>query len=297
MTNERGRILVSHGNRGIAELDNGDRIECKFRRSVGRPFCGDWVKVAEADRQSTVVTEILPRDNEFMRANARGQKQVIATNLDQVLIVIAPAPQPSRDLLERYLVAVLSLGIRPLIVLNKAELMPQGEFDSDGPLGRLDEYGELGYPVINASCKSAPGIEKLMPALEDRCSILVGQSGVGKSSLANALLPDLDLQTGELSRVTGKGTHTTTTTIMYSLPCSGRLIDSPGVWEYGLWQMSPHELAAGFIEFEKYALQCRFNDCRHNSEPGCAVRDAVNRGAIRGWRHQSYLRLLEQGGL
>ena len=295
--NEAGRILVSHGNRGMVELENGDRVECKFRRSVGRPFCGDWVVLEDADDESVVVAEILPRSNEFMRANGRGHKQVIASNLDQVLIVIAPAPEPSRDLLERYLVAVHSLGIQPLIVVNKFELISDGQFDQQGPLGRLGEYQQLGYTVIRTSCKQDPGIEELTPSLQDKCNILVGQSGVGKSSLANALLPDLDLQTGALSRVTGKGTHTTTTTIMYSLPCSGRLIDSPGVWEYGLWQMEPAELAAGFREFSDFAMQCRFNDCRHHSEPGCAVREAVNLGSIRAWRYESYLRLLEQGGL
>jgi ribosome biogenesis GTPase len=172
--------------------------------------------------------------------------------------------------------------------------MAAASLAADSPLRRLRDYVELGYPVLETSCKGAPGIDCLAPALESRTSILVGQSGVGKSSLANALLPDLDLQTGALSRVTGKGTHTTTTTVMYTLPCGGRLIDSPGVWEYGLWQMSQHELAGGFREFASFEGHCRFNDCRHAGEPGCAIRAAVEAGAIREWRYRSYLRLLEQ---
>jgi ribosome biogenesis GTPase len=290
-------MLVSHGNRGIVELPGGDQLECKFRRSVGRPCCGDRVEVERADSDSAVVSTILPRDNVFIRANARQQKQIIAANLDQVLIVIAPEPEPSRDLVERYLVAVHSLGIQPLLVVNKAELLENENSELSGPLTHLEDYRELGYPVVHTSCKDAPGTEKLMPLLEDRASILVGQSGVGKSSLVNALLPDLDLQTGALSRVTGKGTHTTTTTIMYRLPCSGRLIDSPGVWEYGLWQMSQPELSGGFIEFGKYSGLCKFNDCRHRSEPGCAIREAAEQSRIREWRYRSYLRLLEQAGL
>jgi ribosome biogenesis GTPase len=287
-------VLVSYGGHGLLELPGGERRECKFRRSVGRPLCGDRVHIGQADQASAVVTQILPRDNEFARASPRGQKQPIAANLDQVLIVVAPVPEPSRDLLERYLVAVHSLGIRPLIVLNKVERMVDAALADDSPLLRLEQYRDLGYVVLATSCKGEPGIEALPPALEAQTSILVGQSGVGKSSLANALLPDLELQTGALSRVTGKGTHTTTTTVMYRLPCGGRLIDSPGVWEYGLWEMSQQELSDGFRDFEPFRGNCRFNDCHHASEPGCAIQAAVESGAIREWRYRSYLRLLQQ---
>jgi ribosome biogenesis GTPase len=289
-------VRVSHGNRGLVELADGSHAECKFRRSAGRPLCGDRVALQPADGESWVVTSIRPRSNEFVRADARGRRQAIAANLDQVLVVVAPVPEPSRDLLERYLVAVHSLGIRPAIILNKVDRLVSSELVDDSPLRRLDEYLELGYAVLRTSCKSAPGVASLPPVLGGRTSILVGQSGVGKSSLVNALLPDRDVQTGELSRVTGKGTHTTTTTCMYDLPCGGRLIDSPGVWEYGLWDMGPTELQAGFPEFEPYAANCRFNDCRHAGEPGCAVAAAVERGALRSWRYASYRRLLEQSG-
>lgn len=294
---DQGVILVSYGSRGVVQLDDGRQMAAKYRRSVGRPYCGDRVGVESADGESAVVTAIHERQNEFARANARGQKQVVAANLDQVLIVIAPAPEPSRDLVERYLVAAHSLGIKPVIVVNKAELLDTGAFDSSGPLGRLDEYRELGYQVIETSCEGPPGTAGLESSLETRTSILAGQSGVGKSSLVNQLLPDLDLQTGALSKVTGKGTHTTTTTIMYTLPCGGRLIDSPGVWEYGLWELDRQELADGFIDFDVAGDACRFNNCKHSGEPGCSVKQAVAEGKIREWRYQSYLRLLEQAGL
>ena len=292
---ERAVVLASYGTQGVVERSDGTRSTCSYRRSVGRPICGDRVLLARADGGDLVVDEILPRHNVFVRADARQRKQVVAANLDQVAVVIAPAPEPSRDLIERYLVAVHSLGARPLIVLNKAEIAKPG--DANTPLGRLEDYRALGYPVVCSSCKGPPGTEALQAELAGKVSILVGQSGVGKSSLVNRLLPDLELQTGDLSRVTGKGTHTTTTTIMYALPCGGRLIDSPGVWEYGLWKMEPAEIESGFIEFAPHAGHCRFNDCRHHTEPGCAIRAAVEAGSIRPWRYESYLRLLAQSGL
>ena len=292
--NQPGLVLVSYGGRGVVELDGGERLDCTYRRSVGRPCCGDRVTVQRADGDSGVVVEIKTRRNAFARADSRQRKQVIAANLDRVLIVSAPSPQPSRDLVERYLVAVHSLGIEPVLVLNKADLPNAAPTRSEGPFDHLDDYRALGYPVLTTSCKGPPGTGELDAALKNRVSILVGQSGVGKSSLVNAVLPDLDLQTGALSRVTGKGTHTTTTTIMYTLPCGGRLIDSPGVWEYGLWRLDATELADGFIEFRDVAACCRFNDCRHAGEPGCSVAAAVERGDILPWRYAAYRRLLDQ---
>ena len=287
-------VLVSYGGQGIVELDSGERMACKYRRSVGRPYCGDRVEIMAADGQSAVVTRILPRDNLFVRADARLRKQPVAANLHQALIIIAPRPEPSRDLVERYLIAIHSLGIQPLIVLNKSELMQESRYDKDNPLGRLKDYRNLGYKVLHTSCKTKPGIASLRSILEHRTSILVGQSGVGKSSLINCLLPDLELQTGELSRVTGKGIHTTTTNIMYSMPAGGRLIDSPGVWEYGLWQMEQQDLASGFLEFQPFLGKCKFNDCHHKVEPQCAIREAADSGALLAWRYQAYLRLLAQ---
>jgi ribosome biogenesis GTPase len=197
--------------------------------------------------------------------------------------------------MERYLLAVHSLEIEPIIVLNKVDLEDYDEASPGGAVvGRLSGYESLGYEVLRTSCKAEPGITALAPILKDRTSILVGQSGVGKSSLVRKLLPNLEIQTGELSRVTGKGTHTTTTTILYDLPDGGCLLDSPGVWEYGLWKLEAGQLTAGFTEFRPYLQECRFNDCLHRSEPGCAVKQAVREQAISEWRYASYLRLLEQ---
>jgi len=287
---------VSYGSQGVVELSDGERKRCKFRRNVGRPFCGDRVMVAKADTASLVVEAILPRRNYFVRADERQRQHVIAANLDQVVIVVAAKPLPSRDLMERYLLAVHSLGIEPVIVFNKTDLSIQSGDTSAGVnvLGHMPDYEALGYTVIRTSCKAAPGIAGLQSVLKDRTSILVGQSGVGKSSIINQLIPDLDIQTGELSTATGKGTHTTTSTMLYHFADGGSLIDSPGVWEYGIWKIDDQEIATGYIEFKPSLGGCRFNNCLHASEPDCAIKQAVADGQIRDWRYQSYLRLLKQ---
>lgn len=285
-----GRVLASWGGHGVVRLDHGEIVDCRYRRSVGRPVCGDRVRVAPDGGGGMAVETILPRRNAFMRADDRQRPHQVAANLDQVAVVVAPRPEPTRDLLARYLVAVHSLDIEPVLVLNKAELLTDvDEFD---PLSRLEYLAGLGYPFVRTSCKGPPGLDALRPLLDSRTSILVGQSGVGKSSLVARLLPDRDIQVGELSRVTGKGTHTTTTTTLYELPGGGALIDSPGVWEFGIWTLEAAEIAHGFVEFRPHLGQCRFNDCRHDAEPGCAVKAAVADGEIPVWRHESYQRLL-----
>jgi ribosome biogenesis GTPase len=290
-----GLILVSYGSHGLVHLDDGRRLPVKYRRQVGRPFCGDRVRISSSGEEAGVVEIIHPRKNHFLRADQQQREHIVAANLDQVLIVIAPRPLPSRDLAERYLLAVHSLGIEPVLVLNKVDIV---DYDQNAAgadvLRHLDDYRSLGYTVIETSCKTEPGISQLNSLIENRVSIFVGQSGVGKSSLVTRLLPDLDLQVGELSRATGKGTHTTTTTNLYALPCGGWLMDSPGVWEYGLWRLEKHAVAAGYVEFDPFTVSCRFNDCLHSSEPSCGVKEALEAGNIFEWRYQSYLRLLEQ---
>lgn len=255
--------------------------------------------VGRADQASLVVEEILPRKNYFVRTDERQRQNIIAANLDQVLIVVATRPLPSRDLLERYLLAVHSLNIEPVIVLNKMDMPVTSDETAAGAtvLTHMPDYQSLGYTVIHTSCKKAPGISALNPILKDRTSILVGQSGVGKSSLINQLIPDLDIQTGALSTATGKGTHTTTSTMLYQFTDGGHLIDSPGVWEYGIWKLENHELNEGFVEFRQWLGQCKFNNCLHATEPDCAIKQAVANGQILEWRYQSYLRLLEQNSV
>jgi len=289
---ETALVLVAYGGHGVVQRADGARFDCKFRRSVGRPCCGDRVRLGRADSDSLVVEAILERRNRFLRGDAAGRAHTVAVNLDRVLVVIASRPLPSRDLLDRYLVAVHSLGMDAVIVHNKVDLEPETGQEGAETLARLDEYAGLGYPVVRTSCKAEPGVRQLERVTASGASILVGQSGVGKSSLVRRLLPDLDIQVGELSRVTGKGTHTTTTTTLYTLPSGGHLIDSPGVWEYGLWRLEDRQIAAGYPEFRPFLGACRFNDCRHLSEPGCAIKQAVDESRILPWRYRSYTRLM-----
>ena len=158
---QQGVVLVSYGSRGVVHTRSDERVDCQYRRSVGRPLCGDEVLIEGGTSGDSVVCEILPRRNLFARADRRQQKQAVAANLDQVVIVVAPSPAPSRDLVERYLVATHSLGIEPLIVLNKAELMSSSDLPDDSPLHRLDEYKALGYTVLSTSCKADPGTGQL----------------------------------------------------------------------------------------------------------------------------------------
>lgn len=278
------RIVLALGNHGLAAVEHGTDppIEVRFRRAIGRPLPGDRV---ELDDQHAV-SRILPRTSTFGRGGRHGEFQAVAANLDTLLIVIAPQPAPSVDLLHRYVAAARIAGIQPLIIVNKCDLpIPEAP-----PFNALDD---LSLPVLRVRTEPQADLDGLPFRLATGLHLLAGQSGVGKTSISNVLLPDLELQTEKLSRATGKGRHTTTSARLFRLPGGGWLGDTPGVWEYGLWRMPPTELARGFPEF--HALPgCRFRDCRHEHEPGCAVRDAVEDGRVPASRHRAWLSLLRE---
>lgn len=290
--NRRARILKSYGDHGWAVLEDDscapigagfEPIRIRFRRSVGRGLAGDRVLLGADDE----VIEILPRRNCFGRGDNKGQYQPIAANLDTLLIVIAPEPAPSPDLLHRYVAAARIQGIQPVIIINKSDLpIPkQPPFDQMEPLN---------LPIYRVQCKPTIDLNGLESPLNNGIHLLAGQSGVGKSSITNALLPDLQLQTQALSDTTGKGRHTTTSAELHALPGGGWLVDTPGVWEYGLWSMPIEQLALGFPEFDRFSDACRFRDCRHEHEPGCAVIAAVDDGLIAESRYRAWLSLLAE---
>ena len=284
-----GLVLARYGRSCLIETADGARSEAKLRKRARAAVCGDRV-VLEATNDGAVVADVLPRRNEFPRADRQGRKQVIAANLDRVVVVIAPQPEPTRDLVNRYLVACHAVGVDAAVCLNKTDRISDDQQNDFEELAHV--LSKLGYPFIRTCAKQEDGIEALETLVREGVHILVGQSGVGKSSLVDRLLPDRELVTSALSKTTGKGRHTTTRTTLYDLPGGGRIMDSPGVWEYGIWKMTPHEIAEGFPEFGEAAQHCRFANCTHCVEPGCGVRAAAEEGRIAMSRFESFQRIV-----
>jgi len=248
--------------------------------------CGDRVR-CEVDRthDEILAVEVLPRRTVLARANLRGASEAVVANITQLIVVVAPVPQPDYFMVDRYLCAATSAGLRGAIAVNKADLVSDA-MDSV----ELSAYSHAGYAHLACSAKSGAGIVTLEELLARGISVLVGQSGVGKSSLVNALLPDEVVQTGGLVREE-EGRHTTTASRAYVLKCGGTLIDSPGVRDFApaIDQLDARSL--GFPEADRLAGGCRFQDCRHMQEPDCALIDAVESGTVSARRYESYRRL------
>lgn len=270
----------------VIDLDDLTEMKVYFSRNQ-KPLCGDYVKLSE-DNGNYRIDKILPQENVFSRADSKGRKQHLASNIDQILIIMAVHPAPTRDIINRYLVAAELNYIQPIIVFNKIDL------DSGFFIPIANSYRQLGYQVFTTSIRDHDTVTPLIEELEHKTTLVAGQSGVGKSSLVNILFPELDLKTGELAKKTGKGAHTTSVTqLHYHADTGAFLIDSPGVWEYGLWILSPIEIAVGFREFQDYLGQCKFSDCSHSHEPGCAIVQAVADGKIKENRYQSFIRICQ----
>ncbi len=237
---------------------------------------------------SGVVTAVLERESVLARPDYSGRERPLAANITQLVIVLAPEPEPSEYLLDQYLVTAETIEVSALIAINKSDLLTGPNADSFDLLSAM--YERVGYPVIKISAKREHGLDPLSDYLQGETSILVGQSGVGKSSLINVLLPDQDVQVGRLS-LAGLGRHTTSTTICYDLPQGGWLIDSPGVRSFRLLELTQQQLESGFREFRPFLGQCQFRDCSHNKEPGCAIKAAVERGEIELQRLDNFLHL------
>lgn len=269
------------------DAGNAVPFRCHIRANITDLVTGDRVTWREGEGAG-IVESVFPRHSLMARPDARGKLRPLAANVDLIAIVFAPEPQPHQNLIDRYLVAAEQLQIAPLLLFNKNDLLKD---DDKAIADLLALYPSLGLPVLRFSAKKGIGIENLLAALNGHTTVLVGQSGVGKSSILNRLLPDADAATGDLSTV-AKGKHTTTASQFYKLPQGGNIIDSPGIREFGLWHLSPHEVARGFQEFSAFLGHCKYRDCLHRDEPHCAVLEAVKDGKIHPRRHRSYLQII-----
>jgi len=286
----RGRVVVRHGQNLVVADEAGVLHHCLFRQNLGEVVCGDHV-VWQPTGSGGVVTARLARSSTLSRPDYAGRDKAIAANITQVVIVVAVRPEPNEYLVDQYLVAAEQIGVAALIALNKIELL-QGE-EREALLARFAHYPVIGYPLVTVSARRAQGLEPLRARLSGQTSILVGQSGVGKSSLVNALLPDREAQTGRLSEATGYGRHTTSAATLYRLPGGGELIDSPGVRSFRLGRLDRQQLEQGFREFRPHLGKCQFRDCSHAHEPACAIRAAVDEGKIHSARLANFLHMAE----
>lgn len=283
-----GRIIAHFGRSLEVESEHGSLHRCHLRANIESLVAGDRVSWREGNDGSGVVVARHARSSTLERPGFKGQLKPVAANLDRIMIVFAAEPAPFPNLIDRYLVAAEDTGIQPMLVLNKVDLLTD-EAKRHQVMGLLERYQRLGYEVIETSIDSAHGLDALTAALADHVAVFVGQSGVGKSSLIQTLLPDQTLKVGELSSDTRKGTHTTTAARLYHFPAGGDLIDSPGIREFGLGHLDETAIAEGFIEFRPFLGHCRFRNCRHiNNEPGCALIKAVDDQAIDPARYESF---------
>lgn len=291
---QRGRLIAHFGVQILVEALEGElqgqRFRCHRRANLDALVTGDEVIWQPGAEGIGVVSALLPRRSVLVRPDPYGKVKPVAANIDRILLVIAPEPTPSPELIDRYLVACEHTGIRPLLLLNKADLIHDGNREAMTAL--LASFAAIGYETRQLSAHGE--LADLMALVADRTVVFVGQSGVGKSSLINALLPDVAQRVNALSAGSKLGQHTTTTACWFDLPAGGALIDSPGIRDFGLWHMDAGQLIDGFIDVLPHVGSCRFRNCRHRQEPGCALRQAVADGQLQARRLDSLLALLQE---
>lgn len=281
-----GLIVAAFGRSFEVELADGEIVPCTTRGKRGSLACGDRVAIVCTSAGQGVIEAVDPRSTLFCRANAFRQK-LLAANITQVVVVVAPWPVFSAEMLDRCLIAAEHAGARAVIVLNKSDRL-----DADAARERLAVYPALGYEVVSLCANE--DVTALIPHLTGQASVLVGESGMGKSTIVNRLLPEARAATLEVSESLETGKHTTSHARLYRLDPESCIVDAPGVQEFGLGHLDRHDLQRGFVEFRPLLGTCRFTDCRHLKEPDCAVARAAEAGEIPQRRLQVYRRLLRE---
>lgn len=287
-----GQVFRCHLRANLETLVTGDRViwQAPALKAGATPGEGGAAAASGADRLG-VVTALLPRQTLLVRPDPYGKLKPVAANIDRILLVIAPFPEPSALLIDRYLVACELTGIRPVILLNKTDLVTPELAPAMDAL--LAPYEAIGYETRRI-CAGTGHLEDLEALIGGRTVVFVGQSGTGKSSIVNVLLPGVDQKVGEISGTSKLGQHTTTTARLFHLPGGGTLIDSPGIREFGLWHIDEEQLLAGFVELQPLLGHCRFRNCAHRNEPGCALKEAAAAGTIDPGRFERFQRLREE---
>lgn len=292
---QEGLVISRFGQHADIEDDAGRIHRCNLRRTLSSLVTGDrvvWRPGGETMQGiSGVVEAVHPRQTELTRPDYYDGIKPVAANIDQIVVVSAVLPELSCHIIDRYLVAAEDVEMPPMIVLNKADLLTDDQRREAEQA--LQRYRDIGYQVLLVSCDTGEGLDRLQLALKDHTSIFVGQSGVGKSSLVNAVMPHVEATTGAVSDNSGLGQHTTTTARLYHFPSGGSLIDSPGIREFSLWHLPPERVAWCFREFRHYLGGCRFRDCKHGTDPGCLLQQARTDGDIHPERLESYHRIMD----
>jgi ribosome biogenesis GTPase len=280
---QTGLVITRYGQRLLVEAQSGELYQCTGRRNIELSVAGDQVIFQTTDNNEGVVTALLPRDNFLTRS-----QKLIAANIDELWLVVAIEPHYQFELIDRYLVVAENAGLPINIVVNKIELSD----NFDQVKHDFSLYESAGYSVHYLSVKAQTNVAEFKAQLNHKAHIFLGQSGVGKSSLINELIPDLNLRVNEISTKSKLGKHTTTNTTLYHIPSGGDLIDSPGIREFQLDDLTDKEILSGFKEFKPFIGECKFRNCAHINEPKCAIKTAVETGKIHPKRYTNYLQLI-----
>ena len=289
MSHESATVIATYSRRMGLRLSNGEVVDARIKGKRIKAVCGDSVVAEKIENESDwLITKINDRRNELTRPNMRGQVEVLAANIDTLVVVASVSPLPDWYIVDRYICAAEIMGVNVLVVFNKTDLLEGHDIE----IPELGEYRDIGLPVLECSAETGKGTDEIRNALSGQCAIVVGQSGVGKSSLINQMISDSQQRTADISSKTGEGRHTTVNSVMIPLQGGGSVIDSPGVRDYAPALAASTDAALGFREIAAAAQSCRFANCRHLREPGCAVKTAVDEDTISYRRYESFKRVV-----